>query len=396
MSRVLFVVPPLTGHVNPAVGVAGELAARGHQVAVAGHASVIGPLVPPGLRLFALPENATEAERVAIVERSKGLRGPASLKFLWEEFLLPLGTASLPAIDGVVDEFRPDVLVADQQAIGAAVVARRRGLRWVTLATTSAELDDPYGVLAGLGQWVADLLRGFQVAHGVPAAAAAHGDLRFSDDLVIVFSVRELLGDASTASPSTVFVGSAVGGQRAASAPFPWEWFDADRRAVLVSLGTVTREAGGRFLRAAAEGLLSLRDQVQAVVVAPPGLVDDLDAPDDLLVAPFVPQVELMPRLSAVVCHGGNNTVCESLAHGLPLVVAPVRDDQPIIGEQVVRSGAGLRIKFGRTGPAGVAAAVSTVLDDPGYREAAGRLQDAFARAGGVAAAAEHVEKLIV
>lgn len=399
MSRVLFVVPPLTGHVNPAVGVAGELAARGHQVALAGHAGVIGGLVPPEVPLLGLPENGSEAERDELVARSRALRGPASLKFLWEEFLLPLAAATAPAIDAMVEEFRPDVLVADQQAVGAALVARRRGLRWATLATTSAEFDDPYGVLAGLGQWVQDLLRGFQLAHGVSAADAARGDLRFSDDLVIVFSVRELLRGAGGAGgavvpPSTVFVGSSAGGRRAPGGPFPWEWLDAGRDAVLVSLGTVTREAGGRFLRAAAEGLLTLSDRVQTIVVAPGGLVDDLAAPDDLFTAPFVPQVELMPRLSAVVCHAGNNTVCEALAHGLPLVVAPVRDDQPIIGDQVVRSGAGVRIKFGRAGAAVVAGAVRTVLTDPVHREAAARLGDAFAAAGGVGAAADHIEKL--
>jgi UDP:flavonoid glycosyltransferase YjiC (YdhE family) len=33
MSRFLFVVPPLTGHVNPARSVADQLRADGHQVA---------------------------------------------------------------------------------------------------------------------------------------------------------------------------------------------------------------------------------------------------------------------------------------------------------------------------------------------------------------------------
>ncbi|CAO5153724.1 Glycosyltransferase, MGT family [Frankia sp. AiPs1] len=401
MSRVLFVVPPLTGHVNPAVGVAGALAGRGHEVALAGHAAVIGHLIPPGMRLYALPELADESARAAILARSHSLRGPASLKFLWEEFLLPLNTAMIPAIERTVDEFRPDVLVVDQQMIGAALIARRRGLHWATLATTSAEFDDPYGVLAGLGQWVTSLLRDFQVTHGLSEAEADRGDLRFSDELVIVFSVPELLRrpeapDGPTLPRNSIFVGSAAGGLRVTGAPFPWEWLDPKRAAVLVSLGTVTREAGGRFLRAAAEGLLTLSDRVQAIVVAPPGLIDDLRASDDLLVTASVPQVELMGRLSAVVCHAGNNTVCEALSHGLPLVVAPVRDDQPVIAEQVVRSGAGVRIKFGRAGAPIVRSAVSSVLDDPAHRRAAEQLRDAFRAAGGVATAADYIEKLVI
>ena len=36
MSRFLFVVPPMAGHVNPTLPVGRELAARGHDVAWAG------------------------------------------------------------------------------------------------------------------------------------------------------------------------------------------------------------------------------------------------------------------------------------------------------------------------------------------------------------------------
>jgi MGT family glycosyltransferase len=152
----------------------------------------------------------------------------------------------------------------------------------------------------------------------------------------------------------------------------------------------VTREAGGRFLAAATEAVGSM-DGVAAVVVGP---ADASAGPGTVLVRSYVPQLALMPRLAAVVCHGGNNTVCEALSHGVPLVVAPVRDDQPVIAEQVVRSGAGLRVRFGRAGPDAVRTAVHTVLRDPSFRAAARRCQPLFAAAGGAAAAADRVEKL--
>ena len=52
MSRILFVVPPLTGHINPTVAVGAELAARGHDVAWAcrpGDAAVVAARGRPGL-----------------------------------------------------------------------------------------------------------------------------------------------------------------------------------------------------------------------------------------------------------------------------------------------------------------------------------------------------------
>jgi UDP:flavonoid glycosyltransferase YjiC (YdhE family) len=108
-----------------------------------------------------------------------------------------------------------------------------------------------------------------------------------------------------------------------------------------------------------------------------------------------VPQLELLPRLDAVVTHAGHNTVCESLAHGLPLVLAPVRDDQPVIAGQVVDAGAGIRVKFGRVRAPELRAAVLAVLDEPRYREAAARVGASLRGAGGAEAAADHLETLL-
>jgi MGT family glycosyltransferase len=389
---MLFVVPPLTGHVNPAVAIASELVSRGHEVAVAGHASVIGHLLPPELPLFPLNAGADESVRADIEAKSRALRGPASLKFLWDSFLIPLGAATAVDVGAAIDAFKPDALVVDQQAVGAAVVARRRGLRWATLATTSAEFDDPYAILAGVGQWVTDRLRDFQIDQGVSPAEAAATDPRFSEHLTLVCSVSELLRPANF-PPHYVFVGSVAGWRRAAPR-FPFEELDLGRSVVLVSLGTVTKQAGGRFLSVAVRTLESMAETVQGVVVAPPGLLSDQAGAGGLLVRPYVPQLELMSRVAAVVCHGGNNTVCEALAHGVPLVVAPVRDDQPVIGEQVVRAGAGVRVRFGRVGPTELRTALHTVLEDPSYRLAAEAMRQRFTAAGGAAAAADHVEKL--
>jgi UDP:flavonoid glycosyltransferase YjiC (YdhE family) len=90
VSRFLFVVPPLHGHVNPTVAVAGELAARGHQVAWVGPPLLLASLLPEGARLFPaaadLGADAVSLERV----RAANLRGPAAFQFLWEDFLVPL------------------------------------------------------------------------------------------------------------------------------------------------------------------------------------------------------------------------------------------------------------------------------------------------------------------
>jgi len=396
VSRFLFVVPPLTGHVNPTISVGRELLARGHEVAWCGEPGFLAGRLPEGAAVLPSPDGLPADVTEAIEERSTGLRGAAALKFLWEDVLHPLAVAMVPGVEAAVDRFEPDVVVADQQAFAGALVARRRGLPWATSATTSAELARPLEGLPKIAAWVRETLVDFQVECGVPRAEAEAGDLRFSEHLVLAFTTEAFVGSPETFPPAVVCVGPSTD-DRPERDDFPWDRLDADRPTVLVSLGTVNQAAGERFFAAAAEALLELG--VQGVLVAPPELLPlaDLDAgPDDLIVQPWVPQLALLDEVDAVVTHAGHNTTCEALAHGLPLVVAPIRDDQPVVADQVVAAGAGVRVRFGRVRPAELAEAVRAVLDDPTYREAAVRLQQSFHEAGGSARAADELEKLAV
>lgn len=387
--KVLFVVPPLAGHVNPTVAVAAELTARGHRVAWTGPAEVLSGLLPTRAALLASGDRGGPGGYGTLHGRWRDLRGVAALRFLWEEALIPLAHGMMAGVEAAVDAYGPDVLVVDQQAIAGAVIARRRGLPWVTSATTTAEFTRPFAGFPKVGEWVADEIARFLAACGAPAG----WDPRFSDRLVLVFSTPELLGEGEAGPDHHAFVGPALGSRPADASPFPWRRLDPVRRRVLVSLGTLNREAGGRFYTAVLRAAERLADQVQLIVAAPADLVGQVRE-DHVLLQEYVPQLPLLPHLDAVVCHGGHNTVCEALAHGLPLVVAPVRDDQPIVAQQVAAAGAGIRVRFGRPRADEIHTALSAVLDDPDHRRAARRIQASFAAAGGAAAAADRLEKL--
>jgi MGT family glycosyltransferase len=394
VSRLLFVVPPLTGHVNPTVGVGAEAARRGHTVAWAGHPGVLRPLLPPGAEIVPVLDDALEARIRAARGRWLSLRGAAALQFLWAEFLIPLGTAMVPGVRAAVEADRPDLLVSDQQALAGPVAAARTGVPWVTSATTPAELGRPLAALPKVDAWVRRQLAEFAAAHGATGYAPGD-DLRFSPLLTLVYSVPELVADPEAAPASCVYTGPALAGRAGPGTDdFPWEWLDAGRHRVLVSLGTLNGPAGEAFFRTVLAAVADLAGDVQVVLVAPGGAVTE-PVPPHVLVREWVPQLALLPRLTAVVTHGGHNTVTEALAHGLPLVVAPIRDDQPIIAEQVSRAGAGLRVRFGRLRPADLRAALLAVCTEPGYRTAAQRLARSFAAAGGAAAAVDHMEKLL-
>lgn len=393
MSRFLFVVPPLVGHINPTISVGRELTRAGHDVAWAGLPGAVDGLLPPDASFLAAGDDSDTARFIKLRNEAPLLRGAAALKFLWEDLLLPLGHAMAESVERIARSWRPDVIVADQQALAGAAVARKLGLAWATSATTSAEIARPLMALPRAERWTNQLLADFQQSVGVEPELARSGDLRFSEQLVLVYSTPALVGTDRAYPDHYAFVGPAIS-NRPELETFPWEWLDPSLPHVLMTMGTINAAAGAQLFAVAMDALAG--QPLQAVLVAPEELAGTLPAHGhNILVRERVPQLALLRCVDAVVAHGGHNTVVETLAQGLPMVLAPIRDDQPIVADQVVRAGAGVRVKFGRVLPGELRGAVDAVLSDAAYRDAASRIQASFNAAGGGAAAAARLADLV-
>lgn len=378
MSRFLFVVPPLAAHANPAAAVSRALAGRGHEVAWVGSERYFRPLVGADATVFGTGLRPYRGQR------DRGLRAVQSL---WDDFVVPFAAAISARVETAAEEYRPDVVVADQHAIAGGLVAQRRGLKWASLAPTQMELARPFRDLPRVERWIDGRLA--TAAETVLGTAPQH-DPRFSPHLVIDFTTPALTGRHDP--PAQVApVGPAVG-TRPAVPDFPWPALDRDRRLVLVTIGTVATDLGREFFARVIRALEPLAGQVQAVVNTAPALVPD--PPPYVLVAPRTPVLELLPRVDVMICHGGMSTTCEALLNGVPLVVAPIKYDHPIVAAQVAAAGAGQRRHFERATAEQFTESLEAVLDDPEYRKAAERIGASFAAAGGAEAAAERLERL--
>jgi zeaxanthin glucosyltransferase len=374
MSRFLFVVLPLTGHVNAPLAVAAALAERGHEVAWVGPTSYLRPLVgpevtvyPTGLRFY--PAQAD--------------RGLVAVQTLWSKFVMPFAQFIRPAVEKAVEAFRPDVVAVDQHAVAGAVVATRHDLLWASLAPQCMELTRPLRTLPTVEGWIRTQLDTVWARAG--EAGPAPLDLRFSPHLVLGFTSALLTG-LEDLPPRCELVGPAMH-RRLNAPPFPWERLQPATRTVLVSMGTMSVDVARGFFGRIAEAMAEL--DLQVVLNCPPEAVPEPGP--RTIVAERVPMLELLPAVDAVVCHAGLNTVVEAMAHAVPLVLAPIRNDQPVIANQVVAAGAGIRVRFARATPAQLRTAVTTVLDDRSYAEGAARVRDSFPAEGGAVAAAHHL-----
>jgi len=378
VARFLVVVVPVVARLWPAVAIGAALAASGHDVAWCGPEHDLRPLVGPGTTIYPTGKRSYRAFHEA---------GLAAVRELWDEFVLPLNRFIQGPVDRAVAEYRPDVVLADQYALASALAAHRRGIRWATLSAGVLELTPPAGD-PGLQDWVQSrLARAWQMA-GLPADDGL--DLRFSPYLVLATTARALTG--STPMPQHfVLVGAALGPRRTDPA-FSWDWLDPARRHVLVTAGTLSDHLVRDFLTRMLAALAPMAARVQAVLNTAAEAVPD--PPPNVLVAPRVPMLDLMARVDAVVCSGGQSTVNEALLNGVPLVVAPIRLGELAVAEQVTRAGAGITVSFAEATPNQLSAAVTAVLDEPGYRGEARRLSREYAAAGGTGAAAAHLAAL--
>jgi MGT family glycosyltransferase len=383
MARFLFVVPPFVGHIYPTVMVGQELMARSHEVIWVGPHDALKRLLPPAAPRIGLTLRDDSVDSERLMKRFQAVRGFANLKLMWEEVLCPLARAMFPEVVDAAQRFQPDVLISDQQTLAGALAARKLGLRWATSATTPADRVSALKWLPKVSQWIEAQLDSLQRDLGLEPVRVPED----SPYLVLSFVTKELAGPDSVFNPQYRFVGPAIG-HRPDPTPFPWEQLGQLPR-VLASLGTLNGERGGQFFRRLVDALGDL--QVQVILVAPEGFGP---YPDNFLVRTWVPQLKLLPQVNLLISHAGSNAVYEALSYGLPLVVLPITDDQPIIAQQVVEAGCGLRLSFARSKPGDIREAVYRVLTEPGFRQAASRIRTSFERAGGTARAAELLEQL--
>ena len=153
-----------------------------------------------------------------------------------------------------------------------------------------------------------------------------------------------------------------------------------DRPFVYVSFGTFL-SARVDVMRRVLDALGDL-DHIAAVSTGSTNVGDVGPCPDGWLVAPTLPQVALIGSVDAVVTHGGNGTVTESLTAGRPMVVLPFSTDQFETAADLERSGLGIPLDPNTATPADLARAITATLADPIRRRAEALAAELRARPG--------------
>lgn len=425
MPEILIASMSPIGHIGPLLNLTRGLVERGDRVTVLTGAARAGLIRDAGGRPRALPPQ-TDIDDARLDEQFPGRARTAGVRRvdfdLTHLFVAPMRHQAA-ALAELFTETRYDAVIADAMFFGVLPFllgdpAARPPI--LTYSTTPLFISSRDTAPAGLGLPPSATPRGRLRNRALTALtqrvllrgshAAAHRALNRmnSRPLPVFLTDGGLLGDRylaptvpefdyprSDLPPNVRYVGAVHPAPTWNFRPPSW-WhrLDGQRPVVHVTQGTLDNADLTRLLRPTID---ALADEDVTVVATTGGRdVAALGAlPANTVATEYVPHDVLLPKVDVMVTNGGYGAVQRALATGVPLVVAGNTEDKPEVAARVAWSGAGINLKTGTPTPRAVRGAVLAVLDDPGYRGNARRLEAALARRDGVAEIAALIDEVI-
>ena len=384
--RVLFTLVPATGHFHAMVPLAGALRERGHEVAFA-----TGDGFGAAIRRAGFPHFACGFDFDGSGEVLEGLPEWESIKAdspphiglqQLNGFVRGLAPRMADDLIGLVDTWKPSVIVRDPLEFGGYVAAEHHGLPHATIIWATyipAQFLCPEAV------------HGLRRRFGLPDDPGLETLDRY---LVLDFLPPSWqVPDLPYPPVAHRFCAPPFDMGHAASLP---AWIDElpDRPTVYATLGTTFNRAPAVF-RSILAGLGA--EPVNVIMTVgrsvDPGQFGP--QPGNVRIEQYIPQTLLLPRCDAVIFHGGYNTLHSALWHGLPMVVTPLgAGDQLPTGWRCAAIGAGVLAEGDPPTPEAIRGAVRSVLAEPSYRASARALQLEMKRLPGLADAVKRLELL--
>ncbi|ABF91222.1 glycosyltransferase, MGT family [Myxococcus xanthus DK 1622] len=342
MSRILIATSPEKGHLNPMAGVAQWMRRMGHHVGWLCIPEPAPQLERLGVEVLTLPH--AEAPVPAIETGGEALArlvlDEAALGQWIRGLLIDAVPSLLAPVREAVERFRPDVMALDGMQYAAVLAAHALRIPWAGVSSALSLLEPPidYGLRRNV-RALADERQALFSRHGFDARFRNCECL--SPDLNVIFATEAFLGSDAGLPPATHLVGPSQPPEaRGDEVDFPWERLGS-KPVVYVSFGSQISWQPDLF-----QTMTEAAAPLGVTVVLSAGELADTDfvhsLPGDVVAVPYTPQRQLLSRVSVLVSHGGANSVMEALTEGVPMLLLPVCNDQPIQAHFLAKSGAGL------------------------------------------------------
>jgi MGT family glycosyltransferase len=398
--RIALVSVGSSGHTNPVLGVATELARRGHDVVHFCGAAFADAVAATGARPSVYPTQfGAESHRTSPMQRAEGFQA-------LQPVLLEECERALPTLMEGLRKESPDVVMYEPFSFAGRVAAE-------TLALPLVRAFPHYALTADIARLERDqkkpsegLLERYRVTlERVNRLAAGLGCVALEDWFTvptpfkeephnIVFLPRRFQILEQTFDDRYHFVGPCI---RPGDDDDPGALADllprGDGPLVLVSLGTV-HNAWPEFFSMCLEAFADSELRV-VMSVGNASTCERLGTlPDNIRAAPRLPQIALLRRSSVFVTHGGMNSTMEALSCGVPLVVVPQATDQLVTAQRVAKLRVGRRLARDEVTAERLSEVVRSLLVDAKHTSGLDALVRDIREAGGPQRAADVLEQV--
>jgi MGT family glycosyltransferase len=399
MPKAFFFNVPAHGHVNPSLPLVAELARRGHHITY---------FLTPGFRVAIEATGAVLQPYAAVHDdyfSGPGLDGSRPQQAA--DRLITTAGEILPELLQAAAGAGPDYILYDGMCPWGYLAARSLHLPAVVSLSLLPLAPPPlrelltWEMLKILGPMLLrDAATGVQAVRRARALGSQYGVpplslpeiLNAPGDLAISYTSRAFQPYADRVADTVRFVGWTLQENRT-EAPFSWEQAQG-RRLIYVSLGSLVR-AGAAFFRTCIDAFAGSDEFILISTGRRFGAEEFGALPPNVAVRPWVPQAQVLKRAALFVTHGGMGSVHDGLYCGVPLLVVPQQEEQFLTARRVVELGAGLLLRKGDVTVATIRAHAARLLAEPDFARQAGHIGETLRTAGGVAHAADEIERLL-
>lgn len=410
MVSVIVAAPPVFGETVPMLELAAGLVRRGHAVTTLLGSRFAESARAIGARYVRLPESADYDDRLLLgTNPERHALPPGPEQFNWDlvNVFVDGMAGQHEAVQRLLDEDPDAALLTTSLFVGAWPVMLsapgRRPRTWVSVVAAAVTAEDDattvFGPIPGLAgeEAVAAHRAANAEFHAMlePTRLAAQDRLielgaiepmppfytavYFLPDAVAALTVPEFDFPRATPPPALTYAGILPphpGGDP--TKPEWWDELDSGRPVVVVTQGTTANRDLGQLVEPT---LRALADKDVLVVAT---LCRDLsglgiDPPGNARVAEYIPFDELLPRADLLITNGGAGGTQTALAAGVPVVMCGTTEEKPMNAARVEYHRLGIDLKTATPSEDQIATAVTTILGDPGYREAVGRVSASYA-----------------
>lgn len=425
MSNIVFCFPPIISTINSSLGLAKNLAVRGHKVCYFGVADCESVIINNGFEFVSFfeewfPKGWFETIYLGAIrgENKEALDKLSEQLNIFVDYILRGGDRE---IVGAVSNIKPDLIIISTSGIDSILWAfifyklRINCLYFFDVLGGKISYQHPpvyfdyiykrtcRSIIKTMMLWIVFLYKkqrlentsnktGFGSKRSIKRLAKYYGypcrDISFNSDMpnpllkipeLIAFPQEfEFLG---IARKNRYYLEASIDLNRF-QVTFPWEKINNSQPIVYVALGTLPLLSEAdykRFFNIVIKAAEMFPEWNWVLSIGNNNNVDEFHSKRvNIIVVNTAPQLTLLSKAKLMITHGGPNSIKECIYFGVPMILFPLWFDQPGNVARVVSHGMGLQANFYNITANELQRLVLEILSEASYKENIVTMQEVF------------------